>query len=75
MKIEHITNSYLKFDIEVVKQLSTCSSFSIATAFINSYTIDLLEDSLKRNKVLKSARVLIGVYQNFNRQKNLLRLS
>ncbi len=74
MKIEHLTNTHIKFDSEIVFQLSESTAFSIAAAFINEYAIDLIENSLRRNVSLKSGRLLIGLYQNFNRKKDLERL-
>jgi HKD family nuclease len=74
MKTEHLKNTYIKFDSEIVFQLSECTSFSIATAFINDYAIDLIENTLKRNKALKQGTLLIGIFQHFNRQKDIERL-
>lgn len=76
MKLEHLINSNLgTIEEEFSSQLSNCTTFSIATSFIGDHTIDLLENCLKKNNKLQSGRLLIGVYQFFNRKKDLERLN
>ena len=74
MKIEHLTNTLISFGSEIQSQLAACRSFSIATAFISTDAIDLIEHSLKKNRALKECRLLIGLYGCFNSKADLERL-
>lgn len=74
MKIEHLTNSNTKIGSSISSQLSNCVEFSIATAFIGSSAIDLIEQCLKENNNLKSGKLLVGVYGYFNLKSNFIRL-
>ncbi|MBK7041940.1 MAG: hypothetical protein IPH46_16115 [Bacteroidetes bacterium] len=72
MSITINTNLTMQGIAEVLQeQLISCSSFNIATAFIDSYSIDLIENCLIRNKALKNCKVLIGVYNYFNKKEDL----
>jgi len=74
MKIEHLTNGFVKIATELSGQLATCEEFSIATAFIGSAAIDLIEQCLKKNNKLKNGQLLLGVYGYFNLKSDFIRL-
>lgn len=75
MKIEHLTNkSVVNFHDELVVILAKSVELSIGTAFINDKAISLIEQSLMRNKTLKVCRLLTGLYNCFNKKKDLERL-
>lgn len=73
--MESITNRnqshFLGF---VTEALQSCTEFSIASAFIDSRAIDLIEATLKRNRRLKRGFLLIGVYGGFNTKGDIERL-
>lgn len=72
MNITINTNHTMQGIAEVLQeQLISCSSFNMATAFIDSYSINLIENCLKKNKALKNGKVLIGVYNCFNKKEDL----
>jgi HKD family nuclease len=72
MSITINTNLTMQGIAEVLQEhLISCSSFNIVTAFIDSYSIDLIENCLKKNKALKNCKVLIGVYNCFNKREDL----
>lgn len=73
MKIETITNRVATFEMILNEQLQSCVSFNIASAFIDNKAIDLIEQSLKRTS-LRNARLLISVFDRFNKQADLFRL-
>lgn len=71
MKINHFTQKTIVGPYsEINGQLNNCKSFCIATAFIDSFAIDLLTHCLKNNSVLKSGKLLIGTYGYFNKKKH-----
>lgn len=71
MKIEHLTNkSATNLHSELSSALMKAGEFSIATAFINDEAIELIAASLKKNKKLQG-RILIGLYNFFNKKKDL----
>lgn len=71
MKLEHLTNkSATNLHSELSSALMKAGEFSIASAFINNEAIELLAASLKKNKKLQG-RVLIGLYNFFNKKKDL----
>jgi len=74
MKIETITNRVATFEMILNEQLQSCVSFNIASAFIDNKAIDLIEQSLKRTS-LRNARLLISVFDRFNKQADLFRLN
>src|SRR5205814_7364435 len=71
MKLEHLTNnSATNLHSELSSVLMKANESSIATAFINDEAIELIAASLKKNKKLQG-RILIGLYNFFNKKKDL----
>ncbi len=71
MKLEHLSNkSATNLHSELSSTLMKAGEFSIATAFINQEAIELIATSLKKNKKLQG-RILIGLYNFFNKKKDL----
>jgi HKD family nuclease len=71
MKLEHLTNkSATNLHAELSLAFTKAGEFSIATAFINDEAIELIAASLKKNKKLQG-RILIGLYNFFNKKKDL----
>jgi len=75
MKIEFVTNRVFSIEGEVEPQLNSVAEAIIATAFIDSYSIDIFEQAILRNKNLKHIKLLIGLYGFFNKKDDLVRLS
>ncbi len=71
MRIEAITNTIISIDGVLQNELLNCNGFSIATAFIDQQAISMLEQSLSKNKAIKKARILIGIYGCFNKKADL----
>lgn len=73
MKVEFLNNcgvQNLKQQLE--EQLVNCKGFSIASAFITSEGIDILQNFLKKNKTKTgSGRLIISLYQSFNSRDTL----
>jgi HKD family nuclease len=75
MKINHFTQKTIVGPhSEIIGQLNNCKNFCIATAFIDSFAIELLEGCLQNNSDLQSAKLLIGTYGYFNKKSNIQRL-
>jgi HKD family nuclease len=71
MRLEHLTNkSATNLLGELSSVLMKAAAFSIASAFINDEAIELIAASLKKNKKLQG-RILIGLYNFFNKKKDL----
>jgi len=74
MKLEHLTNkSATNLYNELSAKLMSTDEFSIGSAFINDEAISLIESALKKNKKL-NGRILIGLYNFFNKKKDLEKL-
>lgn len=67
----HSNNPYTTIGSAIEDDLSNCNGFTLATAFIDSAMIAVLSNALKCNRHLKVGTLLIGVYANFNRKKDL----
>lgn len=75
MEISHLRNSDEKIVYKIERELENCTSFSIASAFVDVDAIKLLEYYLEKNKQLKKGRFLIGIYKRFNKKAVLKRLN
>lgn len=72
MSISINTNQTMQGIAEILQvQLNSCSAFNIATAFIDKYSMHLIENCLKKNKNLKKCKLLVGVYNCFNKKEDL----
>lgn len=74
MRIETLTNRIISIYDVLQNELMQCNSCSIASAFIDDTTINILENSLLKNKNLKSLKFLTGIYGCFNRKANFYKL-
>lgn len=74
LRVEAITNKLTSFHDALLYEMQSSRFISIASSFIDQDSVDILENILKKNERLQGIRLLIGVYGNFNRKQNLLRL-
>lgn len=74
MKSEVFTNRLRYIRAELNSRLMKCTGFAIASSFIDSDAIDMIEDTFVKNKSLKEAKILIGTYGYFNKKADLERL-
>lgn len=74
MKIEFVTNRVFSINGEIEPQLNSAVEAIVATAFIDSYSIEILEQAILRNKNLKHIKLLIGLFGFFNKKDDLVRL-
>jgi HKD family nuclease len=71
MKIEYITNNPTSIDAEFQRLLLENKEICIATAFIDSYTIESIHHLLSNNKLNCEMKLLIGLYNFFNAKEDL----
>lgn len=71
MNIEYITNNPTSIDAEFKRLLLSNKEINIATAFIDAYTIEIIHQSLRRNKLNCKINLLVGFYSFFNSKKDL----
>jgi HKD family nuclease len=76
MTYDLITNAGVEnFRQQLERQLKTCKSFSIATAFITKEACELLKTFISKNRTgLRNGRLIISVYQCFNKKEVLQEL-
>ena len=75
MKIEAITNRIIPIKEIIRQETSDAEIITIASAFIDHYAIDMLEEALKKNKKIKEVRLLVVIYGGFNRKSDLAKLT
>lgn len=74
MKSEVFTNRLRYIRAELSGRLLKCTSFAIASSFIDSDAIDMIENTFAKNKSLKEVKILIGTFGYFNKKADLERL-